>query len=201
MSTGTPGRRMRADARRNYERLLTAAQAAFQEHGTRASLEEVARRAGVAIGTLYGHFPTRTALLKALLRDRQHAVFALGDRLVTHDSPGEALARWMRAVTDYSASYSGLADQLLGGLANPGSELHSACQRMSAAGEHLLRRAREAGAVRPQVTADDVFALISAAAWLRAQLPEEEAARQLEFMIDGLGVSTAAPARPATPCV
>ncbi|BCB82267.1 hypothetical protein Pflav_086770 [Phytohabitans flavus] len=69
---------MRADARRNYERLLAEADAVFREHGTEASLEEIARRAGVAIGTLYAHFPTRHALLESLMRDRNDAVVAQG---------------------------------------------------------------------------------------------------------------------------
>ncbi|MFR9722009.1 TetR/AcrR family transcriptional regulator [Streptomyces sp. MS19] len=187
--SASPPRRMRADARRNRERLLAEAREVFEEQGAQASLELVARRAGVAIGTLYGHFPTRGALLEALLRDRQEAVHELGDTLAADPEPGAALARWMRAVTAHGAVYSGLAGQYLGSLEDTASELHAACTRMSAAGELLVARARSAGAVRQDVTAQDVFALISAAAWLRDQLPAEQADRQLNFMIDGLGVA------------
>ncbi|GAA4219947.1 hypothetical protein GCM10023075_04870 [Streptosporangium album] len=78
---------MRADARRNYERLLTEAETAFTEQGTEVSLEYVARRAGVAVGTLYGHFPTRQALLEALMRDRIEALDARARDLLLHPSP------------------------------------------------------------------------------------------------------------------
>ncbi len=184
---------MRADARRNHDRLLAEARTVFEEQGAQASLELVARRAGVAIGTLYAHFPTRRALLGALLRERQDDVFALGDTLLTDQDPGAALASWMRAVTAHAAVYSGLADQLLGSLDDTSSELYGACKRMGAAGEALLGRAKAAGAVRQDVTADDVFALISAAAWLRDQLPPDRADRQLGLMIDGIAAT--APAR------
>ncbi|WP_059009893.1 TetR/AcrR family transcriptional regulator [Streptomyces specialis] len=184
-------RPLRADARRNYERLLTAAEAVFRERGTGASLEEVARRAGTAIGTLYGHFPTRQALLEALLRDRQQAVFDLGDRLLaqpggTPEEARAALVEWITAVTGHAATYSGLAGALLGSLDDETSELHAACARMSAAGEALVREARAAGAVRPDVTASDVFALINSAAWLRGQVPRDQADRLLTVMLDGL---------------
>jgi AcrR family transcriptional regulator len=187
--TPVPSRRKRADARRNYERLLTEADTVLREQGTQASLEQIARQAGVAIGTLYAHFPNRLALLGALLRDRQDAVFALGDELLAAPAvpPAEALARWMRAVAEHAATYSGLADQLLGSLDDETSELHAACKRMSAAGETLAERARAAGAIRPDATADDVFALISAAAWLRGQLPDAAHADHLmSFIFDGL---------------
>ena len=100
-------RRPRADARRNSERLLAEADAAFREHGTQASLENIARRAGVAIGTLYAHFPNRLALVSALLRERHDALFGLGRRLLT-DPPAEALAAWVRAVVAHAAAYRGL---------------------------------------------------------------------------------------------
>src|SRR5215472_6078720 len=92
-------RPMRADAQRNYARLLSAAMAAFTEHGADdTSLEEIARRAGVGIGTLYRHFPTRQALLEAVYRDQVEALRARADDLTGSDDPGEALAAWLRAL-------------------------------------------------------------------------------------------------------
>src|SRR5918997_3877226 len=91
-------RPLRADARRNYERLLTAARAAFDEHGADASLDGIARRAGVGIGTLYRHFPTRSDLLAAVLRDEIEALSAAAERLLTSQAPGDALINWLRAV-------------------------------------------------------------------------------------------------------
>ncbi|TDC75659.1 TetR/AcrR family transcriptional regulator [Streptomyces hainanensis] len=183
-----PTRRRRADARRNHERLLAEAEAVFREQGTEASLERIARRAGVAIGTLYAHFPNRRALLGALLRDRHEALFALGDELRSAAGPPfAALVRWMRAAAEHGAVYDGLAQELLGSLDDQGSELHAACARLSAAGRALTERAVDAGAIRADATADDVFALVSAAAWLRARTPDEaRAERLLGVVFDGL---------------
>src|SRR3954452_2753784 len=93
----TESRPMRADARRNVERLLAVAKETFAERGADAPLEEIARRAGVGIGTLYRHFPTREALLEALLRDSFEPLRAEADRLLTSPSPGDALDAWLRA--------------------------------------------------------------------------------------------------------
>src|SRR5215471_13753051 len=93
-------RPMRADAQRNYTRLLDAAGAAFIERGADdVSLEEIARRAGVGIGTLYRHFPTRQALLEAVYRDQVELLSARADELTgSDDAPGAALAAWLRAL-------------------------------------------------------------------------------------------------------
>src|SRR5689334_19412744 len=107
---------MRADARRNYERLLAEAEAAFRERGTEASLEEIARRAEVSIGTLYGHFSTRQALLEAVLHHSIDRLVATAEELLTHPSPGEALARWAHAITAHMSDYRGLATSLLSSL-------------------------------------------------------------------------------------
>src|SRR5690348_6051839 len=161
---------MRADARRNYERLLAQAEVGFRERGTEASLEEIARRAGVSIGTLYGHFPTRQALLEAMLREHLDRLVATADELLTHPSPGEALAQWAHATATQMSPYRGLATSLLQGLKDEDSALYRACQQMTAAGERLLERARAAGLVRAEAGAADMFALISAAAWVREQV-------------------------------
>src|SRR5579875_2933531 len=96
---GTAPRPMRADAQRNYQRLLDAAVAVFTERGADdASLEEIARRAGVGIGTLYRHFPTRQALLEAVYRDQVDGMRAKADELLGSDSPSEALAEWLHAL-------------------------------------------------------------------------------------------------------
>jgi AcrR family transcriptional regulator len=88
-------RPMRADARRNYERLLKAAVDAFAEHGEGASLDDIAKRAGVGSGTLYRHFPTRHALLEAAYLDRIEAIAARADALAAELPPGEALVEWL----------------------------------------------------------------------------------------------------------
>ncbi len=185
-ATGVPQRRMRADARRNYERLLAEADAAFREHGTEASLEEIARRAGVAIGTLYAHFPTRQALLESLMRERNDAVVAKGEELLESEAPAAALEAWARVATVHTAAYRGLAASLISCFDDPTSPLYGACHAMTATGERLVERAREAGGIRPDAGASDLFALITAAAWVREQVSEEQSERLLRIMLDGL---------------
>ncbi|YCK40141.1 TetR/AcrR family transcriptional regulator [Actinomadura sp. ATCC 39365] len=181
----TTGRRPRADARRNYERLLAEADSAFREHGVDTSLESIARRAGVAIGTLYGHFSSRRALVGALLRERNEALFAYGDRLVALLEGPETLSSWVNAVIEHAAIYSGLADLLMNGLDDEASELHASCLRMTDISERLLAGARERGVVRSDVTGVDMFTLINAAAWVREQRSREDADRLVRFTIDG----------------
>jgi AcrR family transcriptional regulator len=177
------GRRPRADAVRNYERLLEHADAAFREQGTGASLEGIARQAGVAIGTLYGHFPNRRALLGAVLRQRHTELFAFGEGLL--EQPG-ALAEWTRAVARHAAAYAGLADVIAGGVDDESSELHLACTRLDAITGAVVDRARDAGEVRPDITAADLTAVMGAVAWLRGRVPAERADRLLEYTLDGL---------------
>ena len=181
-----PQRRMRADARRNRDRLLAETSAAFSEHGTEASLEDIARRAGVAIGTLYGHFPTRHALLEALLSERVEALRDKARGLLDHPSPQEALVIWARAAMAHTGAYRGLAASMMRGLGYENSELHAACQALISAGEQLLARAQQAGAIRTDAEASDLFALINAIAWAGEQVPPEQGDRLLSFVIDGL---------------
>lgn len=179
------GRRPRADARRNYDRLLAEADAVFREQGTGASLEGVARRAGVAIGTLYGHFPNRRALVGAVLRDRNEALFDAGEAL-TEAAPEEALRRWVDLVVAHAASYRGLAELLADGVDDEASELHASCVRMADIGERIVARAIEAGVMRPGVTGADVFALMNAGAWTAEHTSGEQASRLVSYTIDGL---------------
>ncbi|MET7337263.1 TetR family transcriptional regulator [Nonomuraea sp. NPDC005650] len=181
-----PRRPMRADARRNYERLLAEAAAAFAEHGVEASLEDVARRAGVANGTLYSHFPTRQALLEALMRDRMEALAGAARDLLDQPDAREALISWARAGIAHAAMYRGLATSLMRSIEDETSELHAACQAVLTAGERLLERAQAAGAVRPDATASDFYTLINALAWAGEQTTPAQGERLLAFAIDGL---------------
>src|SRR5580765_2241253 len=92
------GRMMRADARQNYQRLVTAAGVAFSEHGPAVSLEDVAKSAGVGIGTLYRHFPNRQALLEAVYREQVQVLCGRAGELLAAKSPEDALITWLRAV-------------------------------------------------------------------------------------------------------
>src|SRR5215469_6347570 len=120
-------RPMRADAQRNYARLLDAASAAFVEHGADdVSLEEIARRAGVGIGTLYRHFPTRQALLEAVYRDQVELLRARAERLLNQDSAGDAFADWVRALAAFASTKRSLISAMLAVIGKD-SELVSSC--------------------------------------------------------------------------
>jgi AcrR family transcriptional regulator len=150
----------RADARRNYERLLSAAAAAFAEHGADdVSLEEIARRAGVGIGTLYRHFPARQALLEAVYKDQVDGLDALGAKLVASESPGDALGEWMRAFVAFARTKRNLSSALVQTIGK-NSELMSSCSRiLRSRTDEILTRAQDAGAARHEVQCADIFRL------------------------------------------
>jgi AcrR family transcriptional regulator len=150
----------RADARRNYERLLAAATAAFAEHGADdVSLEEIARRAGVGIGTLYRHFPTRQALLEAVFKDQVDGLDALAAKLIVAESPGDALGVWLRAFLAFGRTKRSLSAALVETLGK-GSELMSTCTMiLRGRTEELLSRAQQAGEARPEVQPIDLIRL------------------------------------------
>ncbi|MER6514103.1 helix-turn-helix domain-containing protein [Nonomuraea sp. NPDC001636] len=175
----------RKDARRNYERLLTSARAAFAEHGVGASLNDIARTAGVGNVTLYRHFPTRQALLEALLGESLRGLRTRSDELLASPSPSGALITWLTAAVEHATAYRGLVDALVDSLADPASELHATCQAVKAAGAQLLTRAQQAGAIRPDVGASALFSLIASVAWAVERTPEHRD-QLLAVMFDGL---------------
>jgi AcrR family transcriptional regulator len=178
---------LRADARRNYDRLVAAADAAFTERGADASLEDIARRAGVGIGTLYRHFPTREALLAKVLDDSAAAMIARANELRDVSPPTAALALWIDAMIGYVTTYSGLSKSLAASLVTTSSELGCTCQRMSAAGDMLLTRAKRAGELRRDASFDDIMLGVHAAVWAAEQTSEPAAAKRLlKILIDGL---------------
>jgi AcrR family transcriptional regulator len=144
------------------------------------------RRAQVAIGTLYGHFPNRRALVGALLQHRNEVLFELGEHLLTDPAPLSALTSWISAAAEHGAAYRGLAAMLADGIGNDKSELHQSCLRMAGIGRDLAARARDAGAIRPGVTGTDVTALINAVAWTSERMSPQQAGRLLDLTVDGL---------------
>jgi AcrR family transcriptional regulator len=180
-----PARRVRADAVRNRERLLAAADDAFAARGTEASLEDVARRAGVGIGTLYRHFPTRDDLVAALIEGEVHDLVALADDLLASPDPGAALRRWLTALIGHVTRYRGLASSLVDARCGEG-RLSESCHRQEAAAAALVERAQAAGALRDDVTVADVLDLVSALAWLAEGDRPVAPTRLLELVLDGL---------------
>ena len=149
-------RPQRADARRNYDALLNAAREVFAERGAEASLEEIARRAGVGIGTLYRNFPTRQDLFDSVYVGEIERLCDAADE-VAGLPPGEALDTWLRRFVEYAATKRAIKDAL-----NSESAMFLGCrQDMYAAGQPLFDRARTAGAVRGDVNFDDVLRMIS----------------------------------------
>jgi AcrR family transcriptional regulator len=178
-------RPLRADARRNRERLLAAADEAFAQAGTTASLEDIAQQAGVGIGTLYRHFPTRSHLVAALIDDRAQQVVRQAEELADADDPFEAMETWLGAWMRHGQAYNGLAESLAEAEA-AGTCLSTTCEQIRAALGGLLQRAQDEGLVRADVTADDVVALASSIAWVSERAVQPRPTRLLRVVLDGL---------------
>ncbi|MFE0644261.1 TetR/AcrR family transcriptional regulator [Streptomyces sp. NPDC058877] len=179
---------MRADARRNHERLLAAARAAFAEQGADAPLEEVARRAGVGIGTLYRHFPTRAELLNAVFQEALAELLDRSRELAGADAPCRALVEWLRALIAHAGEYRGLAHALMSASHDRSSALARCSEPLHSAGRRLLERAQEAGQVRTDVSIGDLMQLTNAIALAAEGCPEdpELADRLLALTLRGL---------------
>lgn len=153
-----PFRKPRADGQRNRERLLDAARLAFEDTGPQVSLEEIARRAEVGIGTLYRHFPTRDALVGDVYRREVEALAATVDPLLAEHRPGEALRRWLHLLVDYVAAKK----LIVAALAGPTDDLYAVSgQLITASIDRLVETARAAGDIRPDIRAADLKRLMS----------------------------------------
>ncbi|MEU5078792.1 MULTISPECIES: TetR/AcrR family transcriptional regulator [Streptomyces] len=186
----TQGRPMRADARRNYERLLKVAAEAFAEHGENASLDDIAKRAGVGSGTLYRHFPTRKALLEAAYVDRIEALGARADELAKELAPGEALAEWLYELAVGTIQVRGMKALLGSAVTDGGAAAPTVCGAVvKGAVARLVVAAQEAGALRGDVEPIEVLRLahgVASAAEL-AGAGEREIRRYLRLLGEGLG--------------
>jgi AcrR family transcriptional regulator len=160
---------MRADAKKNYSRLLAAARDVVAEHGADSPMREVARRAGVGFATMLRHFPTREALFEALLREKLNALTERAGELEKSLPPDEALVSWFREMVAFVQSYSGVVALMAGAHADPDSALYATCAAVHSAGERLLLRAQAEGTARADMNGGDLFALISALAWAAGQ--------------------------------
>ena len=190
MSATGPPATMRADARRNRQRLIAAALAAFTEHGADdASLDEIARRAGVGIGTLYRHFPNRQALLEAVYRDQVEDLCAAARDRAAAAAPAQALADWLRDLMAFAATKRNLTSSLMSSPESKRSEVAVSCSAMvREAADGLLARAQRSGEIRPDVDATDLLRLSHALA-LASELPSTHAdqpERLLQVLLDGL---------------
>jgi AcrR family transcriptional regulator len=174
----------RADARRNYEKVLAAARQAFAEGGEATALEDIARRAGVGIGTLYRHFPNRQALLEAVYVDEVEAMCRSAAELDGSD-PWEALNRWFERFIAYIGTKRALAAELSNYL-DQDAALFQVCRTsLFEAGEPLLKSAQAAGVVRPDVSIGEVIQMVVGIAKIPAKDPEQNE-HILRIALDGL---------------
>ncbi|HTJ35215.1 MAG TPA: helix-turn-helix domain-containing protein [Dactylosporangium sp.] len=149
-------RPQRADARRNFDALIAAARDAFAEHGSGASLEDIARRAGVGIGTLYRNFPTRQDLFDAVYLEEIEGLCRAAEDVAGLD-PWDALATWLRRFVGYVATKRAIYEEI-----NRDSPMiRAARDAIYAAADPLLTRAQEAGVARADLSSDDLLRLIS----------------------------------------
>lgn len=160
---------MRADARKNRDHLLAIAGDLLSSGGAEASLRDIARTAGVGLGTLYRHFPTREALLEALLRERFETLTVRAIALEAEVASGAALVTWLRETVAIAHDYSGAIRSMVAAIDDEGSALHASCVAMKAAGTRLLLRAQEKGEARTDMDGADLFAFVGALSWLADQ--------------------------------
>lgn len=181
-------RGLRADARRNRERLLEAAGRAFSETGTDASLEAIAKDAGVGIGTLYRHFPTREALLEAAYRNELARVCDSVTDLLAQLPPDQAMRRWMDLFIDYLVTKQGMADALKAVIASGDEDpFAESLDRISTAISTLLHAGAEVGVLRSDVDPLDVgFSLGGVLLITSDKGLRDRAGRMLDLLLDGL---------------
>jgi len=191
MSTTEPvtqtllSRPKRADARRNYENVLVAAREAFAEGGESTALEEIARRAGVGIGTLYRHFPNRQALVEALYLEEVEEVCRSAAEQPEGADPWEALNGWFERFIAYLATKRALAAELLNYLDRDAELFKASRAALFEAGEPLLTRAQEAGVVRPDVDIAEVIQMVMGIAKVPAGDPSQTE-HIIRIALDGL---------------
>lgn len=180
-----PAKPMRADARRNYERLLAAGRTVLAARGSEASMEEIAKAADVGVGTLYRHFPRRIDLVEAVYREDVDGLAALAGQLAETAEPWEGLVEWLQAFVRYAQSKRVFLTELHEAFEkNPDFKLASR-DKIATAAATVLRRAQQAGVARSDIDQDDLMQLVGGMCMARASaLPQNE--RLLGLVLDGI---------------
>ncbi|MCL7425346.1 TetR/AcrR family transcriptional regulator [Streptomyces sp. YS415] len=184
---GRQGRKPRADVLRNRAALLEAAQRHFLRYGVGTSLEAVAKEAGVGPATLYRHFPTREALLAAVLQTRSDELMARRAEIARVEDAAERLRRWLRAMEEYFSAFSGLPEPLMAAAKaqEPGNPLTLPCDTLIATTDEYVEAAQRAGRARSSVTGFDLFLAACSVAWLMGTgATDEEALGRLRDLIE-----------------
>jgi AcrR family transcriptional regulator len=192
---GVPeARPLRADARRNRDRLLRVAQEAFATEGVAVPLDVIARRAGVGPGTLYRHFPTKEALFEAVVHDRLHQLIHHARELGSGEDPGAALSAFLDHLLQESAPKQDLVDALDGAGVDVQDAVFATAAVLRDEIAVLLDRAQAAGAVRADLTSADLMALVSA--FLHAMRPRVAAPADPARLLSVLRAGLAPPPQP-----
>ncbi len=186
--SGKPARKPRSDAIRNRELLLEAAAAVFSAGGPDASLEAVAKRAGVGIGTLYRHFPTREALFEAVYRHEVDQLAELADQLGREAAPVEALRRWLHANVRLVATKKGMVAALALAAYGPSELFTYSYDRLTKAVGSLLDRAIRAGEIRADITPEELLSGLVGMCYNMYDKPnwQTTVVRLLDIFVDGL---------------
>jgi AcrR family transcriptional regulator len=184
-----PVKPLRADAQRNYDKLVSAARAAFREHGAQASLDDIAKRAGVGPGTLYRHFPTRDDLIDAVMRDWTAQVDADSEEIVRSGlSAEDALAAWFGRFVENVGIYNGAAAKLTAAMDDEGSPIYRKCQVLVGANQKVISHIDGLGALREGIDPREVMRLVSGVASVvdQAGLDAEQSVPMLRIIIKGI---------------
>jgi AcrR family transcriptional regulator len=180
---------MRADARRNYDRIVEVAREVFREQGYDASLDEVAKRAGVGPGTLYRHFPKRENLLDAMMQSWMDRVDEAAEKaLATEGSPRDVLLAWLASYVELISLHKGGPAKLTSAIGDDGSPIATKCRTLTSAADKVVARLAEAGALRPGMDAVTMCRLVGGVAVVADQgdLPPATVRPLLEVLADGI---------------
>jgi len=177
--------RLRADAARNRAKLIDAARQVFAQHGGEASLEQIAKAAGVGIGTLYRHFPTRLALLEAVYRDEVDVLRETAEKVEPNHPPAEALGLWLGAFVDYAATKRHIFTELVDSIGRESDLMTHSREVIYGTAERLVAAAQAAGEIRGDVTANDVLRLVGGCTMM-PNFDRAQTLRILKVVMDGL---------------
>lgn len=183
----TTGRAMRADAQRNRDRLLASASRLFVERGPDVTFVEIAKDAGVGVGTVYRHFPTREALIEAAYRSELDAVCDAAPELVRTLPAEQALRTWMDRFVDYMTTKIGMSDAIRAVISSGANPYAHSRERLDSALEVLFEATTKAGVTRSGVNVDDVLMILSGIAMAAGEPAQrEQAGRMLDLLLDGV---------------
>jgi AcrR family transcriptional regulator len=185
LGDGDMGRATRADARRNYERLVASARVVFAKEGAGASMEAIAKEAGVGVGTLYRHFPKRIDVVEAVYRDDVDVLVAKAASVEAYADPWAALVEWLAAFVRYATTKRTLLSELHEAFEKDPQLKLASRERIEAALGSAVRRAQRAGLVRGDVDGADVMQLLGSMC-MSATLTEPQARRLMALVLDGL---------------